>query len=182
MTKLNKIRNEINILYAQEIEKKVVFTKQKYCESGSKSVKLIARKLQKQWADNTIYKIKDPDSKTIHYQQDEVQRMFKKYYTFLYTQEYRVLWSIAVEQQIGEFLNSLNLPVVSEEQNKILAAAVTETEVNCAISRLKANKSPGPDGFPSERYKAFENAFLVERGSHLCHSQRGKGQTRMWFI
>ena len=64
----------------------------------------------------------------------EIQRAFKKYYESLYTQLH-----LESEQQIGKFLNSLNLPVLSEEQNQILTAAVTEKELNSAISKLKAN-------------------------------------------
>lgn len=46
MTKIKKIRNDI---YSQEIERKeMLFIKQQYYESVSKSVKLLARKLQKQ--------------------------------------------------------------------------------------------------------------------------------------
>ncbi len=56
--------------YSQEIEKKMIFTKQKYYESGSKSTKLLARRLQKQQADYTIHKIKDPESNTIVCKQD----------------------------------------------------------------------------------------------------------------
>lgn len=41
-----------------------------------------------------------------------------------------------------------------------MTAAITETELNGAISRLKANKSPGPDGFPSDWYKAFRNELI----------------------
>lgn len=52
----------------------MIFTKQKYYESGSKSIKLLARNLRKQQVDNTIYKIRDPDSKTIQYKQDEIQK------------------------------------------------------------------------------------------------------------
>lgn len=150
LTEIKKVRNEINLLYSQEIEKNMIFTKQKCYEAGSKSTKLLARRLQKQRADSTIYKIRDPVSKNIHYKQDELQNTFKKYYKSLYTQP-----QLEGEQQISEFLKSLNLPELSEEQNQILTAAITETELNSAISRLKTNKSPGPDGFPSEWYKTF---------------------------
>ena len=85
LTKLKAVRNEINLIYTQEIEKKI-FTRQTYYESGAKSLKILARKLQKQRADNTIYKIRDIDSKTIQYKQEEIQRTFRKYYKRLYTQ------------------------------------------------------------------------------------------------
>lgn len=62
---------------------------------------------------------------------------------------------LQAEQHIDEFLNSLNLPVLSEEQNQTLTAAVTKTDLNSAIARLKANKSPGPYGFLLEWYKFF---------------------------
>lgn len=64
---------------------------------------------------------------------------------------------LEAEQHIDEFLNSLNLPVLSEEQNQTLTAAVTKTGLNSAITRLKANKSPGPYGFLSKWYKVFLN-------------------------
>lgn len=155
MIKIKKIRNEINIMYSQETERKMVFTKQKYYESGSKSMKLLARKLQKQQTDNTIYKIRDLNSKNIQHKQNEIQKTFKKYYKLLYTQP-----RLENEQLIGQFLDSLNLPVMTEEQNQTLITEISEIELNNAISRLKANKSPGPDGFPSEWYKTFSSELI----------------------
>lgn len=58
LQQIKKIRNEINIIYTQEIEKKL-FTRQKYYENGPKFTKLLARKLRKKEADSTIYKIQD---------------------------------------------------------------------------------------------------------------------------
>lgn len=123
----------------------MIYTKQKYYESGPKFSKLLARKLQKQQADGTIYKIRDPDSKILVYKTKEIQMAFQNYYKKLYTQP-----QLEDEQQIGQFLESLNLPSLSDDQNKELMAEITQEELNHAISKLKANKSPGPDGFPSE--------------------------------
>lgn len=142
--KIKKIRNELNIIYSQEIEKKMVFTKQKYYESSSKSTKLLARKLKKQQANNTIYKM------TIKHKQEEIQKMFRSYYKYLYTQP-----QLEDKQQIAKFLSYLKLPGLSEAQNQILTAAITEEELSSAITRLKANKSSGLDGLPAEWYRAF---------------------------
>ena len=147
---LRETRNQINIIYSREIEKKMIFTKQRYYESGSKFSKLLARKLKQQQADNTIYKIRDPDSKNIVYKQSDIQRSFQKFYTKLYTQP-----PLKEDQQIDQFLDSLNLSTLTEDQSNKMIARITEEEVNDAISRLKANKTPGPDGYSSEWFKTF---------------------------
>lgn len=149
-SKLKEVRKEINALYSQEIQKKMIYTKQKYYESGSKFAKLLARKLQKQQSDNTIYKIRDPLSKALLYKQHEIQTAFQNYYKQLYSQP-----QLLDEQQIEQFLSFLNLPTLSEDKNKQLKAEITKEELNSAISRLKSNKSPGPDGFSPEWYKTF---------------------------
>lgn len=155
LNEIKKTQNKINILYTQEVEKKFVFVKQKYYETGPKASKILARRLQKERNENTIFRIKDPDSGELLYSQEQLQRTFEKYYKTLYTQ-------LPVEdaQQMDVFLTSLNLPTLSEEQNDILTAEITERELKGAISRLKPNKTPGPDGYSSEWYKVFSNELL----------------------
>lgn len=92
----------------------MIFTKQTYYESGAKSLKILARKLQKQRADNTIYKIRDTDSKTVQYNQDEIQKTFKKYYQGLYTQP-----QLESVQKTDDFFKSLNLPTISNKHNEL---------------------------------------------------------------
>lgn len=57
-------------------------------------------------------------------------------------------------------MEALNLPVITEDQNKDRSAEITEKELNEAIKRLKANKSPGSDGFTTEWYKAFRTELV----------------------
>lgn len=53
---------------------------------------------------------------------------------------------------MDQFLENLNLPKVTEEQNEALTAEITDEEINKAISNLKANKSPGADAYTAEWY------------------------------
>ena len=46
-----------------------------------------------------------------------------------------------------------DVPQLTAVENDILAAPFTEKEVFEAISQMKNNKAPGPDGFPAEFYK-----------------------------
>lgn len=138
----------------------MIYTKQKYYESGDKFAKLLMSKLKKQQADNSIYKIRDPNSKRCVYKQSEIKQAFQSYYKQLYTQP-----KLKDRQQIKGFLEQLNLPVLQDNQNQRLVANITERELSYAISKLKANKSPGPDGFTSEWYKKFKlelSPFLLQ--------------------
>jgi exonuclease III len=49
----------------------------------------------------------------------------------------------------------LDIPQVSQEENDILVADFTESEVREAIFQMEHNKAPGPDGFPAEFYQVF---------------------------
>lgn len=97
----------------KKYEKKMIYTKQKYYESGSKFAKQLARKLQKQQSDNTIYKIRDPHTKALLHKQYEIQMAFQNYYKQLYSQP-----QLLDEQRIEQFLTSLNLPTLSEDKNR----------------------------------------------------------------
>ena len=101
----------------QEIQKKFIFLKQRYYEVGGKAMKLLAYKLKKQQADNTISKIKNPDSGEIEHRLEKIQQSFEKFYKKLYSQQH-----IDNSPHIDAFLASLDLPSISEEQNVRLAS------------------------------------------------------------
>ena len=85
---IKEIRNEIEEMSTQEIQKKFIFLKQRYYEVGGKAMKLLAYKLKKQQADNTISKIKNPDSGEIEHRLEKIQQSFEKFYKKLFSATY----------------------------------------------------------------------------------------------
>ncbi len=134
-----------------------MFLKQRYYEGGSNAMKILAWKLRKKTAENTIYKIRYPRTKMIKKnKQNEIQEAFEVFYKKLYS---RVPGGN--ETQIDTYLNSLKLPTLNEDQNKRMFTDITEEELKIAISRLKLGKSPGSDGYTAEWYKEFKNELIV---------------------
>ena len=54
------------------------------------------------------------------------------------------------------FLEKYNLPKLNEEEAENLNGRVTPDEIETVIKKLPKHKSPGPDGFTGEFYRAFK--------------------------
>lgn len=121
-----------------------------YYDLDPKSAKLLARRLRKQQIDTAIHKIRNPITQELETKPEEIENIFNNYYQNLYMQEGNV-----DVQSIKKNLYSLDLPTIGKNQNEVLTEEITVEELNKAISRLKANKTPGSDGFPAEWYKVF---------------------------
>lgn len=152
--KMKPIRQDIDKILSEEVERSIRYMKQRYYESGQKATKLLSWRLGKQQAERTIYKIKDPDTNKITSTPEGIQRAFERYES-LYTQVDKT-----DKHTIENFLNSLDLPSLGAKQNQVLTSKVRVEEIDKAISNLYNNKSPGTDGFPPEWYKAMRNKVL----------------------
>lgn len=148
-------RKKINDLLHQEIELKTRYIKQNYYDSGPKAAKLLAGRIRKQQAESSINKLHDPKSNQIKHKPKEIESIFRDYYKDLYTQS-----PTSSQGEIKAFLDTLDLPSIGTEQNKCITNPITEEEIRKEIGKLKTNKAPGSDGFPSVRYKEFKNELL----------------------
>ena len=57
---------------------------------------------------------------------------------------------------MDKFLEKYNLPKLNEEEAESLNRSVTADEIETVIKKLSTHRSPGPDGFTGEFYRAFE--------------------------
>ena len=54
------------------------------------------------------------------------------------------------------FLEKYNLPKLNEEEAENLNRTITADEIEAVIKKLPTNKSPGPECFTGELYRAFK--------------------------
>ena len=54
------------------------------------------------------------------------------------------------------FLEKYNLPKLNEEEAENLNRPITADKIEAIIKKLPTHKSPGPDGFTGEFYKAYK--------------------------
>ena len=80
----------------------------------------------------------------------EIQRIVRNYYEELYAKKFENL------DEMGKFIEKYNLPKLTEEEAENLNRPMTSDEIEAVITKLPTHKSPGPDGFTGEFYKAFK--------------------------
>ena len=80
----------------------------------------------------------------------EIQRIVRNYYEELYAKKFENLG------EMNKFLERYNLPKLNEEEAESLNRPITADEIEAVIQKLLTHKTPGPDGFTAEFYKAFK--------------------------
>ena len=63
-----------------------------------------------------------------------------------------------------KFLENYNLPTLSEEEAESLNGPVMPDLIETVIKKLPTHKSPGPDSFTGEFYRAFKGEL-----THILH-------------
>ena len=60
---------------------------------------------------------------------------------------------------MDNFLEKYNSPKLNQNEIENFNRPITSTEIKTIIRNLPTNKSPGPDGFPTEFYQKFREVL-----------------------
>lgn len=77
---IKRVKNQIDEIYTQEYQKKLIFLKQRYYEVGSKSMKILSYRLCKEQAYHAIHKIRNPKTKIFQHGLKDIKQTFELFY------------------------------------------------------------------------------------------------------
>uniref|UniRef100_A0A3P9JRC9 Reverse transcriptase domain-containing protein n=1 Tax=Oryzias latipes TaxID=8090 RepID=A0A3P9JRC9_ORYLA len=128
----------LNSVLNEKASRSLFSQKQRLYEYGNKPSKYLARILNQKDTQNTIGAIRDSKG-TRHYDRHSISSVFVSFYKSLYKSE-----NVSTKEDMDRYFSQIKLPTLSEE----------------AISPMHSGKSPGPDGFPVEWFKAFKDRIV----------------------
>lgn len=140
-----KLQSELNLTTTTAAMTQLIKTRQRFFESGDKAGKLLSYQARAEATSKLIPNIKSCAGENVS-DLAEINRVFAEYYSDLY--------SSTSPPTAQEILQTIQFPHVGEELVRGLGRPITLVEVQEAIKSLNPGKSPGPDGFSAEYYKA----------------------------
>lgn len=149
-----KLQSEYDLLSTNIVERQLLQTRQRYFEQGDKAGKLLAYQVRAAAASRFVPRVKSPTGETVT-DLTNISNVFSDFYSNLYTSE-----SNALDWEGPNPLDSLTYPQMEEETANSLGAPLTAHEVTEAIKSLQSGKSPGPDGYTTDFYKAFAHKLV----------------------
>lgn len=105
---LRKKKNEIDDIYSKDVQRKLIFLKQKYYEGGGKASKLLSYRLKREQAENSIHKITNPITNLIQHKLEDIQNSFGTYFQRLHSQ------TLVDRAKMEEFFETIHLPKLTE--------------------------------------------------------------------
>lgn len=127
---------------------------------GNKPGKLLASQIKEYHSKTHIPFLYHPTIKQKLTDPQAIANAFSIFYSNLYNLKDDKLTTQPDNSSIQKFLDSVQLPKLSDAQLITLNAPFTSSEIGKAIDTLSNNKAPRPDGFVGEYYKQFKTLLI----------------------
>lgn len=129
-------------------------TSSAYFGQGDKAGRMLAHQLRQTISSHQIQEIATSLGTTID--PEKINDEFRAYYASLYTSETNV-----EKCDFDGFFSHLEMPQVNLDMAEQLETPITALELSGALKVMQSGKCPGPDGFPVEFYRCFQNKLAL---------------------
>jgi hypothetical protein len=161
---LNKLRRDEETKWAQR-------AKVKHVQEGGNNTKYFHLIANGKHRKKKIFQLEQEEGTIVG--EDNLKVYITEYYKKLFGDPITNSFSLMEER-------TEDIPQLSNEENDLLTADFTEKEVLHAISQMKLNKAPGPDGFPAEFYQ--KNWDVIKSDLMALFSQLQKGELPLYKL
>ena len=163
--KLDSLEADLNKIIDQETAGLIVRSRIKWAEHGEKSSKYFCNLEKRSNEKKSIYILKNNSDAIIFDQKDILKELYSFYQT-LYTSKS----TPHNKEDTRSFLDSLDIPQISDDSKLKLNSPVSNAEILSALKSLNLNRSPGYDGLPVEFYIVFFFFFFFFMTFAICFS------------
>ena len=147
---LENKRNELEKLREDKMNGVRIRSRANWLKDGERASKFFCNLEKYNFTEKTIKKLKVENGTNI-YDQKLILKEIKNFYEKLFAQQK----SQNKELNLRSAIENYSLPQLNESDVEKLEGKLMLTEISEALLRMKNEKSPGIDGFPSEFYKIF---------------------------
>ena len=145
INQLRLVKHDICELQKAKTQGAILRSKATWAMQSELPTKYFLNLEKKRALSKTFFRV-DTDEGEIVTSETGVLNEIKKFYKTLYTSGGEIDYS---------YLDTFDIPIISEETKKYLDRPLEEKEVSLALSQLNNGKSPGVDGLPPEFIKFF---------------------------
>ncbi|KAJ0029318.1 hypothetical protein NQD34_004315 [Periophthalmus magnuspinnatus] len=153
---LASLQNKLDDLYKKRAEGAFVRSRLKWLEEGESNSSYLFQLEKHRAKSNTLHQLNIDGQVTS--EPPKIAKFVSSFYSKLYAPN--------DSSEIPEpFLNNINSQTIQPSERDLCDLPVSTHEILTSISKLKNNKSPGPDGLTGEFYKLFSDQiapFLIK--------------------
>ena len=164
---------EIRQIQLQTIRKvkmngSMIRSKARWLQSGEKPTKYFCNLEKKNFIDKTMKKLTLENGETV-FEQNAILNLVKQFYADLFKSRDDQIDNIDLETM----LEKTDIAKLSRKEATALEGPLTIDELGIALKKMKNNKTPGIDGFPSEFFKVFwvKLKYLVLNALNHCYEK-----------
>lgn len=149
-------QQDYKITIMRKVETRQLFLRQSSFAEGESVGKMLAQLVKSNSPPSSISAIRSPGGEILS-DTTKILQIFRDYYKNLYSAQ-----KVGVEGIMEDFLGNLEIPTITQEEREELESPITLVELQQAVTSMANQKSPGPDGLPTEAYTYYGEILLPE--------------------